>query len=252
MIRCLIYLIHNRNKKKYGGIISALELEEFWASLLPEERDFIRECYASSLGVGDLKHLDNPKININTTQTASNFLTGYASWAISKKRFDLAYKLLNEALKRKSNIIDLHFTYNHLIDLCYRRRNEGREWLEKCINYCLADIDMFPLFKKEYIQSEKAVYLELANSPYTDKKERKEYLRQVNNVTFNLRIPSFERLAIIYEKQGKYEEAIKTCRLALDYGLYDSTKGGFDGRIERLEKKLDNAKKRNDGKMQQE
>ena len=49
------------------------------------------------------------------------------------------------------------------------------------------------------------------------------------------RFPSFQRLAIIYENQGKYEEAIKICELALKLNLKDGTKTGFKGRIKRLQ-----------------
>ena len=147
MIRRLFNIFLYRNNKKYGGIIAALELEEFWDSLSLEEREFIRECFVNT-GQGKPIHLDSPKSKVTTSQLPSGFLTSYAGWAISKKRFDLADKLLNEAIKRKANHIDLHYTYNYLIDLCYKHRNEGPEWLEQCINYCLADIEIFPGLKK--------------------------------------------------------------------------------------------------------
>lgn len=239
-------MIHNlfikRPKRKYGGLIAFHGLEDFWDSLLPEERDFIRECYRSSLGGGNPKHLDNPKANVSTTQTASGFLTGYASLAISRKRFELANKLLNEAIKRKTNYIDLHYTYNYLIDLCYKHRNEGQECIEQCINYCLADIEIFPWFKEEYLQEERERLIEAADNPLYTKKERLSILKKAKSVEFNLSVPSFQRIAIIYEKQGKYKEAIDICKLALNYGLTEDTKGGFEGRIERLEKKLNKAK----------
>jgi tetratricopeptide (TPR) repeat protein len=227
-------LFKKQSKRKYGGLIAFYGLEEFWDSLLPEEREFVRVYYASTFSSGER----NPKLQITTTQSTSGFLWGYAGWAISKKKFELADKLLEEALKRKTNHIDLHFTYNHLIDLCYKRRDEGPKWIERCINYCLEDIKIFPEFKKEYLEEEKARMLKLANSPFTNKKERKKYLKEAEAVTFNLRVPSFQRLAIIYDNQGRYAEAIEICQLALDYGLQDGTKVGFEGRIEKLRKKV--------------
>ena len=181
----MLQRLFNKNKKspfpKYGGLIASLCLEDFWDSLLPEEREFIREYYASSLSSEERKpeHLDSPNIQITTTQSASGFLWGYASWAISKKKFDLAEKLLNEAIKRITNNIDLHFTYNHLIDLCYKRRNESPEWIERCIKYCLEDIKIFPEFKKEYLKKEKERYINLANSPLSSKNERKNTLKKL-------------------------------------------------------------------------
>lgn len=225
-------------QKKYGGIIESLELEEFWVSLLPDEREFIRECYASSLGGPNPKHLDNPRVETSTTQSVSGFLSNYAGWAISKKRYELSDKLLQEAKRRNKNAVDLHFTYNSLINLCYKQRNKGPEWIERCINHCLDDIKIFPEFKKEYLEEEKARNLKIANSPFTNKRERKKHLKEAESVTFNLFVPSFQRLSIIYENQGKYLEAIEVCKLALSYGLIDNTKGGFESRIEKLKKKM--------------
>ena len=231
------FLFSKQPKRKYGGLIAFLGLKEFWDSLLPEERDFIKECYKSSIGDGNPKHLDSPRANITTTETASGFLTSYAGWAISKKKFDLADKLLKEAIKRKQSATDLHYTYNHLIDLCYKRRNEGPEWLERFINYCLADIEIFPWFKEEYLCEERERLIRAADNPLYTKKEKVSILKKAQNVQFLLNVPSFQRLAIIYEKQGRYKEAIKICQLAINYGLKDDTKGGFEGRIDRLKKK---------------
>jgi len=233
-------LFKRQPKRKYGGIIAFLRLEDFWDSLLPEERDFIRECYSSSQGGGNRKHIDSPKANISTTQTSTGFLTAYAGWAISKKRFELADKLLKEAIKQPTNHIDLHYTYIYLIDICYKRRNENPEWLERCINYCLADIEIFPWVKEEYLQKERERLIRYADNPIHTKKERPSILKKAKNVEFLLHVPSFQRLAIIYEQQGKYGEAIDICKLALNYGLHDGTKGGFKGRIDRLKKKANN------------
>ncbi|MGI6491493.1 MAG: hypothetical protein ACOX0T_03600 [Pelotomaculum sp.] len=226
-------------KRKYGGLIAFHNLEDFWDSLLPEEKEFIRDCYASAFSTGNRnpKHLDDPKVQITSTQSASGFLWGYSSLAISRKNFVLAEKLLIEAIKRKTNNIDLHFTYNQLIDLCYTRIDESPEWLERCIEYCLEDIKIFPDFKKEYLQEERARRSRLADSPFIDDKERKTLFEETENNAFDLQIPSFHRLAIIYENQGKYEEAIDICELAISYGLKDGTQSGYEGRIARLTKK---------------
>ena len=117
----------------------------------------------------------------------------------------------NAAIARATNSIDLHFAYLGMIEFTYRNRSTH---LERCIEFCKEDIDLFPLFEREYLRK------------YPTKSGRIE-----------VRIPSFEKLAIIYGNQGKFEDAIKVCELALSYGLQDSTKGGFEGRIERLKRK---------------
>ncbi|WP_117168840.1 hypothetical protein [Paraliobacillus sediminis] len=110
----------------------------------------------------------------------------------------------------EGNTVDLHFTYNELINVYYRQRDNWNHALDNCIECCEKDIELFPVFatkwKEEYGDS----------SP---------------------RIPSFERKAIIHEKQGEINKAIYITELAIKYNLIDKTKGGFEGRLERLIKK---------------
>ena len=53
---------------------------------------------------------------------------------------------------------------------------------------------------------------------------------------------SFEKLAIIYEKQGKYEDAIKLSEYAIKLGLHNPKKchapKNYPNRIKRLRKKI--------------
>ena len=52
------------------------------------------------------------------------------------------------------------------------------------------------------------------------------------------RITTFQRLVIAYEKKERYQDAIDVCNKALEYNLSDGTKGGYEGRKSKLEKKL--------------
>jgi hypothetical protein len=52
-------------------------------------------------------------------------------------------------------------------------------------------------------------------------------------------IPVFKMLAIMLEEDGAYDQAVAVCRTALDNGLEDGTKTGFEGRIQRILKKRD-------------
>jgi len=49
----------------------------------------------------------------------------------------------------------------------------------------------------------------------------------------------YQQLAIIFEKQGKYDEAIDICNLALD----NDVKGDWKKRIEKYSKKRDKSSK---------
>ncbi len=50
-------------------------------------------------------------------------------------------------------------------------------------------------------------------------------------------VPTFKCLAIAYEQEARYEEALAVCRRAIELGVEDGTKTGFKGRIGRIEKK---------------
>ena len=53
-------------------------------------------------------------------------------------------------------------------------------------------------------------------------------------------VPAYKRLAMIYEKQGKYREAIEICATAINNGVVsDGTKGRMRGRLARLIRKYD-------------
>lgn len=202
-------------RRQYGGIVASLGLTDFWRTLSEDERQFIRECYGLALGrrgKEDEKYVDSPKIKpFRTTMTAAQFLQIYAGWAVSAKRYTLADRLVTESLRLSQTATDRHFALNTAIDLTYKLRNNDPTAIDRCIAYCREDIRLMPDFIREYKRS----YPEYVTLP---------------------RIPSFQRLAIIYENMGRYDDAISVCELALRYGLDDGTKGGFKGRIERLQK----------------
>ena len=111
--------------------------------------------------------------------------------------------------EQSRSIVDLHFSYNESIATYYKQRETSPSALAEAKEYCKKDIALFP--------------------------ELIELLKQ--SVGFLPRCPSFQQLAVIYEKEGSLTEAIDVCKLAVEYGLEDGTKGGFVGRLKRLEKK---------------
>ena len=48
----------------------------------------------------------------------------------------------------------------------------------------------------------------------------------------------FKQLAILYEDDHEYDKALSLCNQALLLGLEDGTKTGYQGRIDRLSKKM--------------
>lgn len=135
----------------------------------------------------------------------------------------------------EGNTVDLHFAYNELIKVYYRQRDNWKHALDNCIECCIKDIEMFPKFKEASIEKDIAMLEEVQEiSKWRGDKER--YLedeKEINEYEWKIpNVPSFKRLAIIYEKQGKIEEAIQICEKAINYKLQ-----AFEGRLEKLLKK---------------
>lgn len=78
-------------------------------------------------------------------------------------------------------------------------------------------------------------------SSYYEKNELRDRMSEIKR-GFKGRIPAFEKLAIIYEKQQEYSKAIKVCYVAIEY--YESLDmdeiiDGFQRRKIRLLNKKD-------------
>nr|DAL87918.1 MAG TPA: YbfG [Caudoviricetes sp.] len=136
----------------------------------------------------------------------------------------------------------LHFDYLELINYLYKHRKEDPIIMDECIEYCKADIALYPEFRKDYDKQDKKYWIDriawykkqgYSRDVYSDLEDHIKNFKPLN-----IRIPSFQQLAIIYEQQKKFDEAIKICELALKYELKDGTKSGFKGRIARIEKKM--------------
>ena len=110
---------------------------------------------------------------------------------------------LRKKERSAKNLVDLHFSYLEIISFSYKNRAYPY-YLEMCIEYCKKDIDMYPRFIEKYIKQEQ-------NMVATFGTHHKE--NSINEISMPF-IPSFERLAVIYEKQENFEEAIKLCELA--------------------------------------
>lgn len=121
----------------------------------------------------------------------------------------------------KNNEVPRFFEYYELIEKYYKERDTNSEALTQCVRYCQIVIENSKDFIKVWLAED----------------------RKLGNVNPKFpRIPAFERLAIIYEKQGNYAAAIEVCNRAIDLDLHNPEKChspvDFEKRIERLKKKL--------------
>jgi hypothetical protein len=193
--------------KKYGGYISSFHLEKFWSKLSATEQELAKELFVKSKfpEVIDANIVDTKGVKVKPDCTKSEFLYNIGKKAYAAKEFHLGEVFLTEAVNFEADHEKKHEITNVLIDLFYKQRETKEDAIKKCIEYCWMDVKNFPKIS-------------------ASKDE----------------VPSFKRLAIIFESEKKYNEAIKVSKLALKYGLSDGTKGGYEGRINKLQEKTAN------------
>ena len=197
--------------RKLGGIIGFLNLEDFWYSLTADEqKDLIHEGYDSPIS-GTFR-------NNNITQLG--YLGGEIPWADAAHNYSLADKLINYGNKvfESGKMLDRHFFLQHAAENYYKQRDIREGALELSEKYCLLDIDLY--------------------EKYNDVMSTEWRIMTNRDTDLNMRVGSYSRLGIIYEKTNRIKEAISIYESALYYGQNDKTKGGFQGKIEKLRKKL--------------
>jgi len=140
--------------------------------------------------------------------------------------------LLTELSKNKKNLVDRHFLYISLQDFYYKYRTVDDKYIEKCIEYCNLDINSLSEMQEAYISEEIKRAQQLAS--FSGSKNLKEEIEEIKKRGFIGNIPAFKRLAIIYDKQGKYDEAISICDRAITYG---QSVQDFEERKQKLQRK---------------
>lgn len=110
--------------------------------------------------------------------------------------------------------IERHFELLELIEESYHRRAESEESRRTCEHVAVQHIAELP-----------------------------DILGPLRRSCFGQlpRIPTFQYLATLFTEEGRFDEAIQVCKLALSYDLHDNTVGGFEARITRIRKKQTDA-----------
>jgi len=119
------------------------------------------------------------------------------------------FNRMMKQLYKKGDPVDTHFLYLSLIDQAYTRRKEP---------------EMRALFKKLAI--EHVANFDAIRGPL------------IKDVGLLPRVPTFQYLATVYTEDDEYEKAIEVCEKAIAFGLNDGTKSSYQGRIERIKKKM--------------
>lgn len=139
---------------------------------------------------------------------------------------------LSELSQHKRNPVNRHFTYINLQNFYYKYRTLDEKYLDKCIEFCLLDLNSLSEMQEAYISEEIKRAKQLAS--FHGPKYLKEETAKIKEKGFIGNIPAFKRLTIIYEKQGKIDESIDICNRAIEYG--QSTQE-FEDLKSKLEKK---------------
>jgi tetratricopeptide (TPR) repeat protein len=195
-------------KKNPGGEIKFYGLSDWWLSTFTEdERKEITATFQplgypkNGLVEGDIYFADG---------SPTQLLSALAGWFKKELKRTLAYRMLEKAeeLSSKAAVIDRHFLYQAKIQIYYRFRDVDDFALSKAIEACEQQIAMSgaaaTAFKKEYPDAELPAHV------------------------------GYQQLAIIREKQGNMNEAIRICEKAIEQGWC----GNWEERIKRYRKKL--------------
>jgi len=120
-------------------------------------------------------------------------------------------ELMLKAVNSKTNPVDRHFLLQSIVGETYKLRKEGK-YRNLCIKYSEKHMEEFPVIAP-------ALKDEMGGSLP--------------------RISTFQHYATVLTENLNFDEAIDICKQAISYGLHDSTKSGFKGRIIRIQKKAE-------------
>ncbi|GEM_PF-553717 len=121
-------------------------------------------------------------------------------------------QLINAYNAARNNSLNQHFASIAIQDFYYKYRNLDRKYLDKCIEYCKDDISKLPEMQRIYIEDEKNKILSYQWLSHEEKQKELSDIRP-----FYANIPAFKRLAIIYEKEKDYDNAIRICDQAITF-----------------------------------
>ncbi len=117
---------------------------------------------------------------------------------------------MREALAKKTNLVDRHFLLMSLVDHSNKYRKDDPELEKLCAEISKQHIQEFPEIKPALVKSLDGILP---------------------------RVTTFQKYATLLTEQNNFDHAVEVCDVAICYGLHDGTKGGFEGRIERIKRK---------------
>lgn len=193
-------------KKRIKGAIGYYGLGDWWIKSLSK---YERERIMSAVSPYSLIEEDI----FEMSGTAVGYLSVIADRFDSEADRDIAYKILQKAneLVSESPILDQHFFYQVEIQIHYKFRAIDAFAFEKAVEACRKQISLSP-------------------------SAMEEFFREYPNDALPAHV-GYEQLAIILEKDTKFDEAIEICEKALNQGWNSN----WQQRIDRCKKKITKA-----------
>lgn len=192
-------------KFKTSKTFEKLGLNNLWDKFDMDEKEFIYNSYLS-VGMDILNHyfLDSSQLH---------FIWNMIMWFQSKRKDETTQKIISyvntyNIYEKSNDIEDKHFYLIQVIQYYYHPRSPEIHNALLAKKYAYEDIELFT--------------------------KNVNIFKSAGTIA---RDPSFKILALILEKEKNYKEAIRICELALKYEQDDGTKSGFEGRMEKLNKK---------------
>jgi hypothetical protein len=199
-----------KSPKRIQGSIGYFGLDDWWLrAFSDDERRYIQATFQPLGSSGN--SLTSGAISW-TSQTAVGLLGVLAGWFSKPEDRGIAHKILDKAaeLSKDAPVLDVHFLCQQMIETYYKDRDKP-EYMARAVEACRQQIALAPdaadAFKSEY-----------SDSPLPAHR-------------------GYEQLAIILEKEGRFQDAIALSRQAESQGWA----GDWARRIERCDKKLEKA-----------
>lgn len=196
------------------GEIGYFGLGEWWLSTFsPDEREYIeRSVKPFRVGTGgsdsNSRPLTQGKI-ASTGTTACNVLSGIPVWLKRPEDLSIARRCFEKAEEvGRDNVLDLHFLYLQMIRIFYGFRDFDPSLLDEAVEACEKQIAIASRAAKAFLSS--GLFAKLPEHT------------------------GYKQLSIIYEKQGRFSEALQLSERAQREGW----NGDWEKRIARLRTKL--------------
>ena len=109
-------------------------------------------------------------------------------------------------LDKKCDLVTRHFLLMHIVTETYSRRKDGSKMCELCERVAKLHVREFSTIAPTLSRGD-------GRLPH---------------------VATFQHLATVLTEKGDYTGAVRVCTKAMNFGLTDWTKSGYEGRIERI------------------